>query len=74
MILDEATSALDAENEHLVQEAISRCTRERTVIIIAHRLSTVEKADRIIVINQGQVVQVCFMKNFRFFEVFLIKI
>uniref|UniRef100_A0A0N5AMH6 ATP-binding cassette sub-family B member 9 n=1 Tax=Syphacia muris TaxID=451379 RepID=A0A0N5AMH6_9BILA len=59
LILDEATSALDAESEHLVQEAINRCAVNRTVIIIAHRLSTVEEADRIIVISNGHVAQVC---------------
>ncbi|VDK42919.1 unnamed protein product [Gongylonema pulchrum] len=57
LILDEATSALDAASEHVVQEAIARCAKDKTVIVIAHRLSTVEKADRIIVIDQGRVVQ-----------------
>lgn len=58
LILDEATSALDAENEHIIQDAIARCSKDKTVIVIAHRLSTVENADQIIVINKGQVVQV----------------
>ncbi|VDK42947.1 unnamed protein product [Anisakis simplex] len=57
LILDEATSALDSENEHIVQEAIAACSKQRTVIVIAHRLSTVEKADRIIVIDNGTIVQ-----------------
>ncbi|KHN73719.1 ATP-binding cassette sub-family B member 9 [Toxocara canis] len=60
LILDEATSALDAESEHTVQEAIAACCKQRTVIIIAHRLSTVEKADRIIVVNKGRIVQARF--------------
>ncbi|KIH42656.1 ABC transporter, ATP-binding protein [Ancylostoma duodenale] len=59
LILDEATSALDAESEALVQEALNRCARERTVLIVAHRLSTIEKADRIAVIHKGSLVQVC---------------
>ncbi|EPB73129.1 antigen peptide transporter 2 [Ancylostoma ceylanicum] len=57
LILDEATSALDAESEALVQEALNRCARERTVLIVAHRLSTIEKADRIAVIHKGSLVQ-----------------
>lgn len=58
LILDEATSALDAENEHIIQDAIAQCSKDKTVIVIAHRLSTVENADKIIVISKGQVVQV----------------
>ena len=57
LLLDEATSALDSENEHLVQEALYKVMQGRTVILIAHRLSTVEKAHRIVVINEGEVVQ-----------------
>ncbi|MBD1911689.1 MULTISPECIES: ABC transporter ATP-binding protein [unclassified Leptolyngbya] len=57
LILDEATSALDAESEALVQEALERLMRDRTVFIIAHRLATVRRADRILVLEQGQVVE-----------------
>jgi ATP-binding cassette subfamily B protein len=57
LILDEATSALDAESEHLVKEALERLMRGRTTLIIAHRLSTVMSADRVVVLDGGQVVQ-----------------
>lgn len=57
LILDEATSALDAESEHLVQEALERLEQGRTTLIIAHRLSTVRNADRVVVLEDGQVVQ-----------------
>ncbi|XP_077995651.1 ABC-type oligopeptide transporter ABCB9-like [Glandiceps talaboti] len=56
LILDEATSALDAESEFLVQQAIYSNLRNRTVLIVAHRLSTIEKANRIVVIDKGKVV------------------
>ena len=58
LLLDEATSSLDAENERLLQAALEHLMRNRTTIIIAHRLATVLKADRIVVINQGQIVDV----------------
>ncbi|WKX89688.1 hypothetical protein Q1695_008939 [Nippostrongylus brasiliensis] len=58
LILDEATSALDTESEAQVQEAINRCSGKHTVLIVAHRLSTVEKADQIVVIQQGSAVQI----------------
>ncbi len=57
LILDEATSALDSESETLVQQALERVMQGRTVFIIAHRLSTVRKCDRILVLEKGQIVE-----------------
>ncbi|XGB44028.1 MAG: ABC transporter ATP-binding protein/permease [Nodosilinea sp. LVE1205-7] len=57
LILDEATSALDAESETLVQEALERLMKDRTVFIIAHRLATVRRADRILVLEKGQIIE-----------------
>jgi ABC transporter fused permease/ATP-binding protein len=57
LVLDEATSALDSESERLVKEALERLMRGRTTLIIAHRLSTVVDADRVVVIEGGQIVQ-----------------
>ncbi len=57
LLLDEATSALDAESERLVQDALDRLMQDRTTIVIAHRLATVRAADRIIVMDNGQIVE-----------------
>jgi ABC transporter fused permease/ATP-binding protein len=57
LVLDEATSALDAESEHLVQEALERLMEGRTTLVIAHRLSTVKDADRVVVLDQGGVAE-----------------
>jgi ATP-binding cassette, subfamily B, bacterial MsbA len=57
LIMDEATSALDTENEILVQEALARLMQNRTTIVVAHRLSTIQKADQIIVMDQGRIVE-----------------
>ena len=56
LLLDEATSALDAQSEKLVQSALQRLMAERTTIVIAHRLATVLKADRIVVMDHGRIV------------------
>lgn len=57
LILDEATSQLDAESEHLITEALERLCKDRTVLMIAHRLSTVRLAHRIVVIQEGRIVE-----------------
>jgi ATP-binding cassette subfamily B protein len=58
LLLDEATSALDAESERLVQAAVDELASTRTTLIIAHRLATVKKADRIVVFEDGQIVAI----------------
>ncbi|WP_273503222.1 ATP-binding cassette domain-containing protein, partial [Paracoccus sphaerophysae] len=57
LLLDEATSALDAESERAVQQAVDALALGRTTIIVAHRLATVKKADRIVVMEDGGIVQ-----------------
>ena len=57
LVLDEATSALDTESEHLVQEALERLMEGRTTLVIAHRLSTVKDADRVVVLDGGHIVE-----------------
>jgi ATP-binding cassette subfamily B protein len=57
LLLDEATSALDAENEVLVQAALENIMKDRTTLVIAHRLATVLKADRILVMDEGRIVE-----------------
>lgn len=57
LILDEATSALDNESERLVQEALQRLMQGRTTLIVAHRLSTIEHADRVVVMERGRIIE-----------------
>ena len=57
IILDEATASVDPENEHLIQQAISELTRGKTIIIIAHRLATIQNADQILVVADGRIAE-----------------
>jgi ATP-binding cassette subfamily B protein len=57
ILLDEATASLDPENEAEIQQAIDRLVRGRTVVVVAHRLKTVRHADRIVVMDQGRIVE-----------------
>ena len=56
-MLDEATSLLDTESETLVQQALETFTRSRTTVVIAHRLSTIKNADRVLVLQDGEIVE-----------------
>lgn len=58
LLLDEATSALDSQSEHLIQQALERLMADRTTLVIAHRLATVRRADRIVVLEEGRTVAV----------------
>ena len=57
LLLDEATSALDSETEHEIQDALRRAGQGRTVLTIAHRLSTIAEADRIVVLEKGEIME-----------------
>ena len=57
LILDEATSSVDPETERLIQEAIGRMTEKRTTLVVAHRLSTIREANRILVMHQGRIAE-----------------
>jgi ATP-binding cassette subfamily B protein len=57
VILDEATASIDPENERLIQQALTELTRGKTVIVIAHRLATIEHADQILVVEDGRIAQ-----------------
>jgi subfamily B ATP-binding cassette protein MsbA len=57
LLLDEATSSLDTESERLVQEALQRLMEGRTTFVVAHRLSTIQRANRILVFNKGKLVE-----------------
>ncbi|MDY7021468.1 MAG: ABC transporter ATP-binding protein, partial [Cyanobacteriota bacterium] len=58
LILDEATSSLDTVSESLIQEALDRLVQNRTTFVVAHRLSTIRKADRIVVLENGKIIEV----------------
>jgi ATP-binding cassette subfamily B protein IrtA len=58
LILDEATAFADPESEYLVQQALNRLTRDRTVLVIAHRLHTITHADQIVVLDHGRVAEI----------------
>jgi len=58
LIMDEATSALDTESERAIQSALETLTKNRTTLVVAHRLSTIENADKIVVMDNGNIVEV----------------
>jgi subfamily B ATP-binding cassette protein MsbA len=58
LVLDEATSALDLESEHLIQESLSKLAKNRTTLIVAHRLSTITHADQIVLIENGEIKEI----------------
>ncbi|MFM8412935.1 MAG: ATP-binding cassette domain-containing protein, partial [Alphaproteobacteria bacterium] len=58
LVLDEATSSVDAESERLIQEALDHLLADRTAIVVAHRLSTIERADRIVVMHHGEIREI----------------
>jgi ATP-binding cassette subfamily B protein len=57
LLLDEATASVDSETEELIQEAIGCLTGQRTILVVAHRLSSVRRADRVIVLDRGRIVE-----------------
>lgn len=57
MILDEATSAVDTQTERLIQEALNKLKRNKTAVVIEHRLSTIQEADQIIVLKEGEIIE-----------------
>jgi len=58
LILDEATSALDNESEYYIQQALENVMKDRTTLVIAHRLTTIESADKIVVMDKGRIVEI----------------
>jgi subfamily B ATP-binding cassette protein MsbA len=58
LVLDEATSSLDLESEHLIQDSLDKLAKERTTFIVAHRLSTITHADRIVLIEHGEIIEI----------------